>query len=288
MANISEYHITQELRAETKLIQIIPIYVKDLLIIVFIMGFAVMMNGFVTNSLIPLYYAACLVLSISLIIPSPMNPKRRIYESIFLYLRRNKATYYPMYMKERMHMIKDNTKKKKTKLMSEGIPVVGYNRSYQCFQLEQGYMNIVEIVTKDLVNAPEDEVEFDIAKLTKFNVLEYEPYKIIAMNFPCNTRKQQEYLAYKVGKNKNPIYQQFLDYSIRELEWVQEHKTKREFYSMYFSESLDGIKKIEATMKSSLNVSEKMIDDISQNKKEVILHRLYNPASVLTGGSDVF
>lgn len=284
----SDYHITQELRSETKLIQKVPIYVKDLLIIVASMGIFIMLDGFVTDSLIPLYYVGCFILSILLVIPSPMNPKRRMYESVLLYFRRDKATYYPMYMKERMDMIEDTKKKKRTKLMDEEIPVIGYDSRYHCFQMKEGCMNIAEILTKDLVNAPDDEISFDIAKLTKFNVLEDEPYKIIGMNFPCNTRVQQDFLRYKIQKNKNAVYQQFLEYSLMELEWVQEHKTKREFYQMYFAESMEGIKKIEATMKASLNIADDMVEEITQKKKEKILYRLCNPASVLTGGSDVF
>lgn len=288
MTNTSDYHITQELRAETKLFQRVPIYVKDLLIIVSIMAVITMMKEFVTDVFRPVYYMGSLLISFIIVAPSSMNPKRRIYESVFLYLRRDKATYYPMYMKERMDMITSNTKKKKTKLISDELPVEQYNTQYQCFQTNYGYMNIAEIITKDLVNAPEDEILFDIAKLTRFNVLEYNPYKIIGMNFPCNTERQQQFLKYKMQKNKNPDYQRDLEYALRELEWVQEHKTKREFYHMYFSDSLDGIKKVEATMKASLNVSEAMIGEISQGKKEKIMHRLNNPASVLTGGNDDF
>ena len=257
MTNTSDYHITQELRAETKLFQRVPIYVKDLLIIVSIMAVIIMMKEFVTDIFRPIYYVVSFLISIVLVAPSSLNPKRRIYESVFLYLRRDKATYYPMYMKERMDMITNNTEKKKTKLVSDELPIEKYNSRYQCFQTKYGFMNIAEIITKDLVNAPEDEIAFDIAKLTRFNVLEYNPYKIIGMNFPCNTQRQQEFLKYKLKKNKNPDYQRDLEYALKELEWVQEHKTKREFYQMYFSDSLEGIKKVEVTMKASLNVSEK-------------------------------
>lgn len=278
-----EYHVTQDLRSQTKLSSIIPIFAKDLMTIVVIMGTVIVLDELVSDSFLPVYYTISVITCILFIIPSPLNPKRRIYESILLYLKRDRTFYYPTYMKGKVNMITEK-KKKISKLMEDTIPIVRYDSKYKCFEMKKGYMNIVEIITKDIVNASDSEVEYDIIKLTKFNKLEYEPYKIIAMNFPCNTREQRDYLQYKIEKNKNATYQSFLEHSLKELEWVQENKSKREFYLMYFSDSLEGIQRMDTSLKTALNVSENMLAYITQKKKEMIIHRLYNPASILTGG----
>lgn len=176
-------------------------------------------------------------------------------------------------------------KKKREKLDSTAdIFQISYNKTYQCFELENNYMDLLEIRTRDIVNASEDDVDYDIAKLTKFNKLEYEPYKIISLNFPCNTIGQQEYIQYKIDHTMNPHFKNFLEESMMELKWVHEKKTKREFYLMYFSDSLEGIKTMNMSIKTALNTSEMMIKNMTEEKKRLILYRLNNPASILQGG----
>lgn len=281
MSNPYEYHVAQEINAQTKLWSVISIYVKDLIIFVALLGVFTAFRGLVADQFTILYYGGCFILAVILIVPSSMNPKRRMYESIFLFLRRDKELYYPIFMKERTHMIKE---KKNIKLVEDIVSIIGYDHQYQCFIMKNGYMNIMEIITKDIVNASDDEIEYDIVKLTKFNKLTYESYKIISMNFPCKTQDQQSYLKYKIDKTKNATFKPFLENGLKELEWVQENKSKREFYLMYFAESQDDLRKMELDLKSTLNSTERMLGNLTQKKKELIIYRLYNPASVLTGG----
>ena len=115
--------------------------------------------------------------------------------------------------------------------------------------------------------------------------MEYESYKIISLNFPCNTLDQQEYVEYKIKQCRNENYKKFLQNSLYESQWVQKNKSKREFSDMmYFSDTLDGIKSMDANMKVALNLNEKMLMDMSQEKKEKILFHLMNPSSILQGG----
>ena len=95
---------------------------------------------------------------------------------------------------------------------------------------------------------------------------------------------QQEYVEYKIKQCRNENYKKFLQNSLYELQWVQKNKSKREFYMMYFSDTLDGIKSMDANMKVALNLNEKMLMDMSQEKKEKILFHLMNPSSILQGG----
>lgn len=213
-----------------------------------------------------------------------------MYESLVIFLKKDVSVYYPLHMIHRKVIEMSKNKKKKVEksvlTLADVIPIIAYDKTYQCFQLKQGYMNLVEIRTKDIVNASEDEIEYDIAKLTKFNKLEYESYKIISLNFPCSTKEQQEYVEYKIDQCRNENYKRFLQNSLYELQWVQKNKSKREFYMMYFSDTLDGIKSMDANMKVALNLNEKMLMDMTQEKKEKILFHLMNPASILQGGME--
>lgn len=284
----TEYHVTQDLKSEMKLSSIFSIYARDIFFMVFTLAIAYVLNFLVAEQMKIVYWVVTVILSVVLVIPSTLNYKRRMYESLIIFLQKDMSVYYPLHMVHRKVIQMSKNKKKKVEksvlTLADVIPIIDYDKTYQCFRLKQGYMNMVEIRTKDIVNASEDEIEYDIAKLTKFNKLEYESYKIISLNFPCNTLDQQEYVEYKIKQCRNENYKRFLQNSLYELQWVQKNKSKREFYMMYFSDTLDGIKSMDANMKVALNLNEKMLMDMSQEKKEKILFHLMNPASILQGG----
>lgn len=284
----TEYHVTQDLKSEMKLSSIFSIYARDIFFMVFMLAIAYVLNFLVAEKMKIVYWVVTVILSVVLVIPSTLNYKRRMYESLIIFLQKDMSVYYPLHMVHRKVIQMSKNKKKKVEksvlTLADVIPIIAYDKTYQCFRLKQGYMNMVEIRTKDIVNASEDEIEYDIAKLTKFNKLEYESYKIISLNFPCNTLDQQEYVEYKIKQCRNENYKRFLQNSLYELQWVQKNKSKREFYMMYFSDTLDGIKSMDANMKVALNLNEKMLMDMSQEKKEKILFHLMNPASILQGG----
>ena len=284
----TEYHVTQDLKSEMKLSSIFSIYARDIFFMVFMLAIAYVLNFLVAEKMKIVYWVVTVILSVVLVIPSTLNYKRRMYESLIIFLQKDMIVYYPLHMVHRKVIQMSKNKKKKVEksvlTLADVIPIIAYDKTYQCFRLKQGYMNMVEIRTKDIVNASEDEIEYDIAKLTKFNKLEYESYKIISLNFPCNTLDQQEYVEYKIKQCRNENYKKFLQNSLYELQWVQKNKSKREFYMMYFSDTLDGIKSMDANMKVALNLNEKMLMDMSQEKKEKILFHLMNPSSILQGG----
>ncbi len=284
----TEYHVAQDLKSEMKLSSIFSIYARDIFFMVFMLAIAYVLNFLVAEKMKIVYWVVTVILSVVLVIPSTLNYKRRMYESLIIFLQKDMSVYYPLHMVHRKVIQMSKNKKKKVEksvlTLADVIPIIAYDKTYQCFRLKQGYMNMVEIRTKDIVNASEDEIEYDIAKLTKFNKLEYESYKIISLNFPCNTLDQQEYVEYKIKQCRNENYKRFLQNSLYELQWVQKNKSKREFYMMYFSDTLDGIKSMDANMKVALNLNEKMLMDMSQEKKEKILFHLMNPSSILQGG----
>jgi hypothetical protein len=290
MENQYEYKVTQELKSQTKLWSTVSIYASDLVFILSILFLAYLFQGAVAAFLLPIYWISSVLLSVLLITRSKLNPKRRLYETMMLYTKRDLNIYRSVYSQKNTvsKREKENMKNKteKTDKYTSDILPKSYDKEYECFVKENGCFNLVEIITKDIVNASMDEVEYDIAKLEKFNKLEYKPYKIISLNFPCNTMEQQNYLNYKIEKCKNSHFRKCLETNLQELQWVQDKKSKREFYLMYFADSFEELKKMDMDMKAALNIGEEMIRDMSQEKKEKVLYRLNNMASVLSGGQD--
>lgn len=281
-----QYLVTQEMKSGMKLSSKLGFYAQDAVFLICWLGIVYGLQSLVSSKFKPIYWIISVTVGLIMTLPSKWNPKRRNYATLLFYVEKDDFIYYPCYMKNRIKGKKNMSKKKKeVRTTDELIPIVRYDTDYDCFECKKGYMNILQIITKDIVNASIDEIDYDIAKLTKYNKLEYEDYKIISMNFPCSTSEQQKYLKGKIERTSNSKHLKYLNSSLAELEWVQEKKSKREFYLMIFSDSTDGIKKMEADMKSALQSRDKMIEDMTPDKKETILYRICNPASILTGGT---
>lgn len=285
---MNEYLVTQDLKSEMKLSSRAAFYARDAVFLVCLLGCAYLFKGLVAIRFQGLYWGVSIILGILLTVPSLWNPKRKNYEMIMLYFQRDEAIYYPTYLKKRMMEDAEMNKKriKELKEISKLLKLVKYDETFECFVRKQGlgFMDIIQIISKDIVNQSEEEKNFDIAKLTKFNKLESEDYKIISLNFPCNTMKQQEFIKIKIERTSNKTYLKYLNESLYELQWIQETRSKREFYFMVFAPTIDGIKKMEADMMAALQMRDKMIEKMTQEKKEIILYRFCNPASILTGG----
>ncbi len=133
------------------------------------------------------------------------------------------------------------------------------------------------MTTKDLVNASADEVEYDCLKFAKMYKLYADDLKVIALNFPCDTKKQQEHIRRKMKKTTNPLYLEALKADLRELSWLEKHNTTREFYFMIFADSLENLEKNRRTIKANLSTGrDGLVDDIPDEKKEQIMTRMNN------------
>ncbi|MBO5485034.1 MAG: hypothetical protein J6K58_06795 [Lachnospiraceae bacterium] len=157
------------------------------------------------------------------------------------------------------------------------IGITGYDTENNCYLTKYGYLDIIQIITKDLVNSSEDEVEYDCLKFAKLYKLYGDDIKIIAMNFPCNTEKQQDYIQYKLQKTSNEIYKRYLQRKLDELVWLGKHDTSREYYFMLFAEKLDDLEKNLLTMTSTLGKGKTgLLNMLPEEKKHQILQRMAN------------
>lgn len=100
MENQYEYKVTQELKSQTKLWSTVSIYASDLVFILGILFLAYLFQGAVAAFLLPIYWISSVLLSVLLITRSRLNPKRRLYETMMLYTRRDLNIYRSVYSKE--------------------------------------------------------------------------------------------------------------------------------------------------------------------------------------------
>ena len=110
-------------------------------------------------------------------------------------------------MTERTPMKKTKTNNKNNKAnkthvsdtVKDIIDIYFYDDKLKCFiKKDKTYMDIIQINTKDLVSASNDDIEYDIMRYIKLYKMYADDIKIVAMNFPCRTGKQQEYFRHKI------------------------------------------------------------------------------------------
>ncbi len=164
---------------------------------------------------------------------------------------------------------------------AELLPIIGMDKGLFCMS-DGSYMDIFRIVTKDLISAAESEIELDMLQWEKFYKMYAADCKIIGINFPTDTKRQQQYFQHKINTAENPFYKEILQTKYDELVDVNLYYTDREYYLMIFCPSyekyLEARNIITVTLK---NVG--LISDISVEKKIMILTKLCNKATSVYG-----
>lgn len=170
---------------------------------------------------------------------------------------------------------------KQLKRVTELIGVIGYDTENRCYLMkEDRYMDFMQVQSKDLNSSSSDEVEYDILKFCKAYRLYEDDIKMVVMNFPCNTKEQQEFLKRKKEQTTNPVFRKYLGRQIEELIWLEKNRTTREYYFMVFADSLEDLEENKRTLKAVLHTGrDGLVSEITDKKKHQILYRLNNKCS---------
>lgn len=173
-------------------------------------------------------------------------------------------------------------KDKKVKISKDTIellPFVKYNDDENCFEMKSGkYMDLLEIRTKDLGTASDDENELDIYCIVKLLRLFANDIKIISLNFPTNTKMQQQYVQHKIDNCRNQIFKNILENKLEELQFIEKNRTDREFYLMFFSDTVNQHTDDLNIIVNTLN-SRNLCLQLNKEKKLQILYKLNNKNS---------
>ena len=168
------------------------------------------------------------------------------------------------------------------KSVQELIPLVDFDADKEFFYTGDGCMDLIQITSKDLINSSADEVEYDCLKFAKLYKTYESDLKIIALNFPCSTERQQEFLNYKMQHTANAVYQSYLQRCIDELAWIGKNDTTREYYFMIFAKTPEELEKNILTIQSILGFGRSgLLQKISLEKKQQIFFKLANKSSVI-------
>ena len=146
--------------------------------------------------------------------------------------------------------------------------------------MKNGYLDIFQIDSKDIYSLTDVETTMNIYNFIAF--LRSYPFdiKLITMNFPVNTLKQQEFIKKKIKECDNKKYYYELIEELEQLVYLESTRQNREFYIMIFIKDTEEKDSIKTTLFRSQNIAVQLIP-LTVEKKLKILFKLNNPNTKL-------
>ena len=146
--------------------------------------------------------------------------------------------------------------------------------------VKNGYLDIFQIDSKDIYSLTDVETTMNIYNFIAF--LRSYPFdiKLITMNFPVNTLKQQEFIKKKIKECDNKKYYYELIEELEQLVYLETTRQNREFYIMIFIKDTEEKETIKRTLFRSQNIAVQLIP-LTVEKKLKILFKLNNPNTKL-------
>lgn len=174
---------------------------------------------------------------------------------------------------------KSRPKEKAPKNISAIIPIK--DRQQNHFVLKDGsVIDIFRITTHDLDSLSPTDRGHMIMDWTRFYQSYGEDIKIIAMNFPTNTKKQQQYFKYKIDRNHSPVFDRFLKEKLSRLEDIEKYQIDRHYYMMTFHKNEDAWMNDQMIIQSRLGRNGLIEREIDFEEKLSVLKKLANKNDV--------
>ena len=166
--------------------------------------------------------------------------------------------------------------------MLELVPVKGIQAANgKCIELVDGtYMDIIRIVTRDLMAISDDEFEYFVSVwTTMYRKMGFDA-KLVSLNAPTDTRLQQAYIQHKLDSNTNPAFDRFLEEKLTQLQNIQRYRTDRQFYLIFFAQNNDDYRENLAVVQQNL-INYDLAEEISMDEKLAVLEKLNNKSAVM-------
>ncbi|MFQ6391104.1 hypothetical protein ACLNAR_25305 [Priestia aryabhattai] len=115
--------------------------------------------------------------------------------------------------------------------MADIIPIIDQKDS-GLFQLKDdgGFFGIWQLQSTDINAMHDQESGRNIYTLAKTYQGDKDPFKIISLNLPVSTQKQQQYPEKKIREPNNALSLRFLRKKLKELQYLEWGRTNREYF----------------------------------------------------------
>ncbi|BCC15059.1 hypothetical protein BC30048_p2072 (plasmid) [Bacillus cereus] len=148
------------------------------------------------------------------------------------------------------------------------------------FEMKEEYLEILQIESDDMYSKNEEEKTFIIYNHAYFYQAYQHAIKIVSLNFPCETGRQQLSTQRKLDKCSNPLYEKFLVQKLKELRFLEWGRTNREYYLFVYGKNESVVKDRVQAAKRYLQRSTALLD-VDEDKKLEIMFKLHNQNSKL-------
>ncbi|WP_173915949.1 hypothetical protein [Halobacillus sp. Marseille-Q1614] len=142
-------------------------------------------------------------------------------------------------------------------------------------QRNKGYMDVMQLQSKDIYSPSTQETEYDIMMMAKFFQSYAHDIKVVSMNFPVDMQKQLDAIHRKIAQNTAPLYERFLLKKRDELQFLETHRTNREFYLYIYASSLKQLAEYRNNCRRYLGRVTPIIE-LTDEKKLDLIYKLNN------------
>lgn len=143
-----------------------------------------------------------------------------------------------------------------------------------------GVMDILQIQTKDIYSMNPDDLKILLYSEARAYRSNAEAIKIIGLNFPSNTQRQQTYWRKKQAQTEDPLRLQFIEQKLIELDFLEKSRTNREFFRFLYAKTPEQLENQKNLIIRSAQQSFRL-ETIDKKKKQDILFLLLNQNSKL-------
>lgn len=193
-------------------------------------------------------------------------------------LKTKKTEYQTGILNEKNMMKKSEMKEKRMKVISsfaEIFPIIDI-AEHDYFELRNGeYMEIVQITSKDIYSLNESDKDNDIFSLAYLYQAYIPDLKIVPLHTPVNLELQKNKIIKNIRSCKKPQYLSFLEKKLSELEFIEEHRTNKDFFFFLYGENPKILSERKSQIRKLLIQSNQMIE-LDLEKKINVLFQLSN------------
>lgn len=168
-----------------------------------------------------------------------------------------------------------STKKKVLSSFADISPIVDITDS-EFFEMRNSeFLEILQITSKDIYSLNETDKDNDIYSLAHFFQAYLLSVKVIPLNTPVNLEIPKRHVMRDIRRNQNPYYLPHLEKKLRDLEFLENNRTDREFFLFIYANDEKAMleNKVHAR---KLMARSNPLRELSLEKKLSILYQLAN------------
>ncbi|MFE0344913.1 hypothetical protein ACFW0L_24915 [Priestia megaterium] len=162
------------------------------------------------------------------------------------------------------------------KSVADIIPIIDQTDS-GLFQLKDdgGFLGIWQLQSTDINAMHDQEAGRNIYTLAKTYQGDKDPFKIISLNLPVSTQKQQQYLEKKIREANNALSLRFLRKKLKELQYLEWGRTNREYFLFLYGPTELAVKERKDQFMRDIQLAVPLLS-VSDEKQINLLYKLYN------------